>query len=169
MIRSPKTETTGRRFFVTGHGEAAMRPPWSTEQSIRENCTSCGTCVEACPEGILSAGPAGTPVIDFSENACSFCQKCVSACDEHVFASVENPPWDLKARIQNNCMLKLGISCQICADACLDEAMRFDMSHAPSGAILINTEACTGCGACLSVCPSGAISFKSVTTEAEYV
>lgn len=168
MTDSSEQRRSKRRSFFTGDREIVVRPPWSTEQSVKDNCTSCGACIEACPEGILVPGPAKTPIINFTENACSFCQKCVSVCDENVFSDVSDAPWALKANIQSNCMLKLGISCQICADACLDDALKFDMSQAPSGAMLIDQTACTGCGACLSVCPAGAIEFTSAHLEAEH-
>ncbi|MDE0589159.1 ferredoxin-type protein NapF [Halocynthiibacter sp. C4] len=155
-----RTETVGRRGFLTGRGEAQLRPPWATEESIRESCTSCGACISACPEAILIEGPAKTPTVDFSENACTFCRKCADACEEGVFGDTSEAPWNLIATIQNSCMLNIGVSCQICSDACMDDALRFSYLPQPSGKIEINTEACTGCGACISVCPNGAIELR---------
>jgi ferredoxin-type protein NapF len=159
----PASEINGtqRRLFVTGKCEAIQRPPWTTELRVKESCTSCGNCIEVCPEAILVKGPANTPTLDFALGACTFCQKCVEACDEDVFADNATPPWDLKASIKGNCMLSHGISCQICSDACLDEALTFDLSHLPSGRMDIKIDACTGCGACASVCPVDAIDLQT--------
>jgi ferredoxin-type protein NapF len=44
--------------------------------------------------------------------------------------------------------------------------LKFDYRGGPAGRILIDAEACTGCGGCLSVCPTGAITLISDKTEA---
>lgn len=169
MTRAFSARTTRRQFLRTGNKGEVQRPPWTDEERVKESCTSCGACISACPEAILIAGPAKTPIVDFSLGACSFCQNCVSACDENVFSDTSEPPWNLKAGIKNNCMLSNGISCQICADSCLEEALKFDLSHFPSGKMNIETEACTGCGACLSVCPINAIQIEPEIKGPEHV
>ena len=168
-MSSSAAKATRRRLFVTGKGDAFLRPPWTNEARVKENCTSCGACIAACPEAILVAGPANTPTVNFALGACSFCQKCVEACDEDVFFAATDQPWALKASIQGNCMLLHGISCQICADACLDEALKFDLSHFPSGRINIVDEACAGCGACATVCPVDAIHIQPETKGTQHV
>mgnify|MGYP002332841250 CR=1 FL=1 len=140
-----------------------MRPPWSSEQSIHDGCTSCGACLKACPESILVPGPAGTPKVDFSRGGCIFCGDCAEVCPEvgTIFAPRNDHPWSaqggLVAQINDGCMLSLGISCQICTDSCEVEALRLDLSVRPVGRIVLDTDACTGCGACVETCPEQAI------------
>lgn len=140
-----------------------IRPPWSTEARVRENCTSCGDCLSACPEGILIAGRAGTPFVQLNGGYCSFCGKCADACVEGVFADRSEAPWALVAQIEIGCLLHQGVSCQSCTDACDDEAIRLDYRAGHVGAIEINAAACTGCGACIGVCPTRAISLSPLT------
>lgn len=153
-----------------GHAarNGALRPPWSTEASVRAACTSCGDCVGACPEGILVPGPAGTPVIDFGLGACTFCEGCARACSEAVF-DLARPPWDLVATLDRSCFLTSGISCRSCTDACDTGALRFDLGARPVGRIAVDADACTGCGACVGICPAGAISVASRAPAPEAV
>ncbi|MEO1249488.1 MAG: ferredoxin-type protein NapF, partial [Pseudomonadota bacterium] len=123
-----------------------------------EFCTSCGDCVSACPEQILATGPAGTPVVDFTKGPCTFSYACADACERSVFAARQSVPWDAQVSIANTCLLTGGVSCQSCTDACDDAALRFDFRSGLAGSILIDLDRCTGCGACVSICPVDAIS-----------
>lgn len=140
--------------------KAAQRPPWTDELAVRDNCTSCGDCIRACPEAILFNGPAGTPVLDFNAGACTFCGKCASACDESVYADISDPPWNLVAGVGAACLLHQGVSCRTCTDVCETRALRFDLRERPVGAISVDLDACTGCGACISICPVSAITLQ---------
>lgn len=138
--------------------DGSVRPPWSTEHSIRASCTSCGDCIRSCPEGILQPGPVGTPVVDFAIGACTFCKACGEACGEEVF-DLDTLPWNLRAEIRSSCLLNAGVSCRSCTDACDSSALRFDLRARTVGRIAVQREACTGCGACLATCPVGAIAL----------
>lgn len=138
----------------------AVRPPWTSEARIRKSCTSCGDCIRACPEGILIAGRAGTPLVSFDAGLCTFCGECASACEESVFGELTGQPWTLKADIDQSCLLNSGVSCQSCTDACDDQALTFDMRGGLVGQIRVTTDNCTGCGACVSVCPADAIAVR---------
>lgn len=139
---------------------APMRPPGTDETRIRAHCTSCGECIRACPEAILIPGPARTPVVDFSRGGCTFCNACSEACDEAVFDDRSEQPWGQIAVIGEGCLLTAGISCQTCTDACDAEALTFDLSVRPVGAVRIDASGCTGCGFCLSACPVSAIKIS---------
>lgn len=143
-----------------------LRPPWSTEARIRKNCTSCGDCIRVCPEAILIAGPAGTPAVDFKNGACTFCGKCAEACSESVFQDSDAEPWAMMATVSSTCLLKAGISCQSCTDACDEMALRFDMRAGLVGEIDVMQEKCTGCGACVATCPVQAIQVKPLAAGA---
>ena len=141
-------------------GPASLRPPWTNEARIREHCTSCGDCIRACPEAILIAGRAGTPVVSFEAGSCIFCGECARACDEAVFGDPSGQPWTAKADLAPSCLLNAGISCQTCTDACDDQALTFDMRGGLVGQIRVWADQCTGCGACVSVCPADAIAVR---------
>lgn len=136
--------------------DGSVRPPWSTEPRIRDACTSCGDCLRACPEGILRPGRAGTPVVDFDLGACTFCKACAEACPEDVF-DLTDRAWTLAVEIRAACLLNSGVHCRSCTDACDTAALRFDLSAGAVGRIAVDPGACTGCGACLPVCPVSAI------------
>ena len=144
-----------------------LRPPWTSENQVRQHCTSCGDCIAACPESILVVGPAGTPAVDFSQNACTFCGACAEACKEDVFGAIHELPWALVARIGADCFLKRGIACRSCTDVCDERAIRFDVRGGLVGAVNVRDADCTGCGACVGTCPADAITlFDNSTQEA---
>lgn len=154
-----------RRSLLGGRDQAApdkhVRPPWTNQSRVQEFCTSCGDCIGACPEGILQSGPAGTPVINFSVGPCTFCYACADACEQPVFDARLSVPWDARVTISQTCLLTDGVSCQSCTDACDDSALRFDFTSGIAGSIDVDQSRCTGCGACVSVCPVDAISVST--------
>ena len=152
------TDVSPRESVTQFARDGGLRPPWSTEERIRAHCTSCNACISACPEAILRNGPAGTPVVDFSIEACTFCQACADACPEDVF-DLTAAPWAVIAEIQPGCLLNAGVSCRSCTDACETAALRFDLRAGPVGRVGVDAADCTGCGACVGMCPVGAIAI----------
>lgn len=148
-----------------GWRKGAQRPPWTDEAAVRNNCTSCGACISACPEKILLVGPAGTPALDFNRGACTFCGACAEACEDAVFRNTDEQPWTLVAGIGDACLLRKGVSCRSCTDMCDERALRFDLRAGPVGAIEVNAASCTGCGACVSTCPTDAITLEPISTR----
>ena len=47
--------------------------------------------------------------------------------------------------------------CLVCGEHCAAEAIRFPRAAFAMAAPSLNLMACTGCGACVSRCPAGAI------------
>jgi len=137
-----------------------QRPPWTTEARIREHCTSCKACIAVCPGAILFEGPAGTPKLDFGAGACTFCGACADACEETVFFDRTELPWALVATLGAGCLLNSGVSCRTCTDVCDERALRFDLRARPVGRIDVDIDACTGCGACVGICPTSAITLN---------
>ena len=160
----------GRRAFLGIRslrvaGPAAIRPPWSSARSIADHCTHCGDCIAACPEQILVADRDGAPAVDFSRGGCTFCGACADSCTAPVFDRDRAPPWQLSIAISDRCLPRHGILCESCRDACGDGAIRFARVAGKTPGPDIQRDRCTGCGACVSVCPQSAISLA--VTEAD--
>lgn len=143
-------------------GLNAIRPPWANLANFLQKCTACNACISACEMQILKKGAGGYPEVDFSlgRKECSFCQECVKACEYDVFRQVSETAWQHKVEIGNGCLTQMGVECRSCEDSCEMRAIRF--KRVPSGISMpmLNTENCNGCGACLSSCPSDAITIK---------
>ena len=75
-------------------------------------------------------------------------------------ASVDNTK-PLVAMIGNKCMALDGIACQICGDICDPRAIKFFWTSKKVPMPQIDEASCTGCGDCLPICPTGAISLKN--------
>ena len=159
MYDQGPTCSESRRIARRG---GALRPPWTNEATVRNNCVSCGACIRACPEAILIEGPARTPVVNFHQGECTFCAACADACPEPVFRDTTTTPWLIKARISDQCLLMRGVECRSCTDMCEPRALRFDLRVRPLGAITLDNDACTGCGACVAACPVSAITIQPI-------
>jgi len=158
--------TINRAQFLRGDlrgGRQGIRPPWAKpEADFTERCERCGDCLSRCPQGILVKGSGGFPVVDFSLGPCTFCRACVEACRHQAFeapASAGNSPWQLEVSITDACLSLKGIVCRSCGDACETAAIRFHLRTGGRSAPQVIDSLCTGCGECLAVCPSRAISI----------
>ena len=151
-----------RRQFLTARPNrpaAEFRPPWTDERLLASRCTGCGGCIAACGERILEPGAGGLPRVSFNGGECTFCGACAAACDEGAFLADLAKPWPVTVVMANTCLLSAGIACGLCTDACAQTALRLDLSVRPVGAIHIDADACTGCGACLSACPNKSLAL----------
>ena len=137
----------------------SLRPPWSRESTVLDQCISCGDCIAACPESILQPGPGKTPVVNFAKGPCTFCKQCADACGHDVFNTAQ-APWKISADITADCLLNKSVACRACTDTCDTRALRFKLQAGTVGSISIDASQCTGCGACASVCPVDAIAFS---------
>ena len=66
-------------------------------------------------------------------------------------------PW--KAAVSEACLAQSGVQCRACEDFCEPRALRFRLALGGRATPQIDLETCTGCGACVEPCPSGAISL----------
>ncbi|WP_282607932.1 ferredoxin-type protein NapF [Pelagibius sp. Alg239-R121] len=168
---SGKTSNTApieRRSFLRGRFKkpketVKIRPPWTDEARIAEACTACGDCVRACPEGIIVRSENATPEVDFSAGECSFCGACADACQEPVFWERQALPWELSLAITETCLVKKGVYCRSCGDACAERAITFQPKIGGEAEIEFVQSNCTGCGACVSTCPVNATSLSPTT------
>ncbi|WP_077339566.1 ferredoxin-type protein NapF [Pseudocolwellia agarivorans] len=165
-----------RNFFnvTKENSKPAIRLPYVINEKVfTDNCTQCEECINVCPEKIIVKGDGGFPEIDFSKGECTFCDKCVDACKEALFTQVEDEkPWDLAIEIKANCLAKNQVYCLSCQDNCETEAISFTYISESTPQPQISLDSCTGCGACVAVCPQTAIElspkneFLNLTGEA---
>lgn len=141
-----------------------MRPPWAlSELPFLEACTKCDECISVCPESIIKKGGGGFPVVDFSGGECTFCKACVESCEYEAFTDPTFAgPWSHTAVVLACCLPRKGIACQSCQDSCEVGAISFTPRLGGPSLPDIDTDTCTGCGACFAVCPSSAINFNQL-------
>ncbi|MBP2302187.1 ferredoxin-type protein NapF [Azospirillum picis] len=150
-----------RRGFLRGRPQTApepIRPPWSRPGRFADLCTRCGACADACPEAILHRGDGGYPQVDFARGECSFCGACADACTEPVFDR-SLPAWSLRPAVAPSCLAARRVVCRSCQDACPESAIRFIPAAGGAAVARIADDACTGCGACVAACPTGAVTL----------
>jgi ferredoxin-type protein NapF len=154
-----------RRQFLRGDlagRTAPLRPPWAlAEPAFLAACTRCGDCVRACPQGILAL-VRGYPEVSFARAECTFCGKCREACAPRALRGAEGaPPWRLLALIGERCMTLRDVVCRSCGDACGEAAIRFFPRLGGAARPEVQADRCSGCGACISACPAGAVTMAA--------
>jgi ferredoxin-type protein NapF len=134
------------------------RPPWAlAEAAFRDVCTRCGDCVAACPEQILALARDGWPTRLLQAGECTWCGDCERACGPRALNLEQRPASTLLATIGPGCLTADGIVCQGCRDACPERALEFVPARV--AAPRLRPDRCSGCGACVPVCPTGAIAL----------
>ncbi|PND37574.1 ferredoxin-type protein NapF [Paucibacter aquatile] len=152
----------GRRFlFRPSMARAAVqRPPGAVaEPAFLASCTRCDACIKACPAGVIRRGDGGFPEMDFRSAGCDACGACIPACT----VSALRPPLlfrDWQAQIGAQCLAQQGVECRVCGEACDAAAIRFRPRLGGVAQPEVSPSACTACGACVGVCPSGAVSMR---------
>lgn len=157
-----------RQLFCRGRPEHVVpRLPWLDSRRFLAQCTACGACVEACPEGIISRRRGDLPAIDFTRGGCTFCGRCADACPESLFTPSAGVAWPHSISIGEKCLTRQGVVCQSCRDVCEANAIAFPPRLAAVAQPRLDTTRCTSCGACTGICPVDAIGWirddRSVT------
>lgn len=154
--RRPRADGERRGLLA---GAPPLAPPWTDAARLLEHCTGCGACAEACPQQIIAIERGTRPVLAF-DAPCTFCAACAEACPEEVFDLTRDPPWQAVAVIGEGCLEPQGIGCRACEDACEARALRARPQLGGTALMQVDTDACTGCGACVPVCPVAAIDIR---------
>ncbi|UUM32586.1 ferredoxin-type protein NapF [Vibrio japonicus] len=153
-----------RRFFTRNQmDESTIRLPWLAEpERFIDLCTRCGKCAGNCETKIITKGDGGFPTVDFGVDECTFCYRCAEACPEPLFLSKEEKPWDAKATINGSCLANNNVECRSCGDTCDTMAITFKLEIGKVAQPNIDIDECTGCGACVSVCPTSSINVSNL-------
>jgi ferredoxin-type protein NapG len=153
-------------------GDNWIRPPFAeAERDFLINCTRCDKCIAACEFDVLFKLPgdlphpaAGTPAMDLLNHGCHMCDgwPCVAACEPDALRQPPSTnsaaPKFARAEIDTEqCLPYQGPECGACADSCLLEG---GLEWRRGGRPVINSEICSGCGACREAC---IVSPKAVT------
>ncbi len=157
------SDTTRRGFFsvisqLFQEENTHIRPPYAVMDETFETCKTCDAmCLKVCEEKIIKRDPKGLPYLDFSRNGCSDCHKCLEACTPNVLNDSKRFI-QAKAHISSlSCLSHHETICFSCKEPCLDNAIVFEGMFHPT----IVSDKCTGCGYCVSVCPSTAITLAA--------
>ncbi|MBX9402617.1 ferredoxin-type protein NapF [Lysobacter sp. BMK333-48F3] len=157
-----------RRELLFGRAAsvAPLRPPWAlAESAFLEACTRCDACVDACPERVLARDAAGRPRFDPQLGECSFCGACAEACVPGALRrSAASAPWTLRALVSERCLGDQGVVCRSCEEACPELAVLRPRGR--HGGVAVDADRCSGCGACIGVCPAGALRLQAATETA---
>lgn len=150
-----------RQFLGMGRNNKSVpvRPPWAMDESLfLDACSRCGDCLKACPESILiTEGPEGYPVVDFSLGECTFCGDCVNICPTNALSRSLPYPWMVKAQISDRCLPMQQVICTTCGEQCDAKAITFSPQIGAVSQPELNRDVCSGCGACVAPCPVQAI------------
>lgn len=156
-----------RRQFLRGDlrgSRVGIRPPWALpEAAFTARCTRCDDCIAACPASLIVRGSGGYPEMDFGRGGCTFCSECVAACKAGAFrpqAAGSLTAWAQRAAIGAGCLAARGVVCRACGDHCEARAIRFRLAPAGRSFAQVDLGRCTGCGACVGVCPVQAVTMQ---------
>ncbi len=163
--------------------ETRLTPPGSlSARHFAQHCTACQLCVSACPNGVLR--PSGEwltvmqPEMSYERGYCRpECTRCSQVCPTGAIKPIDRAE---KSAIQighavwvrKNCVpLTDGVECGNCARHCPAGAISMVPSDPGDELSLkipvVDTERCTGCGACENLCP--ARPFSAIYVEGHSV
>ncbi|WP_456480755.1 4Fe-4S dicluster domain-containing protein [Nautilia sp.] len=134
-------------------------PPYYDKKEDFIKCSNCESkdCLNACNEKIIKIQNE-KPVLDFSNSGCTFCDECATVCKSGVL-SLPYKKNKINAEMIINpqkCIAWNQTICFLCQEVCEEFAIIYRGMLNP----VIDTEKCTGCGFCISVCPTDAIEIK---------
>lgn len=152
-----------RTLLRAGTPRAVVRPPGAIDEArFLDRCSRCNDCIAACPEHILVRADGGFPERDWQRGECTFCGDCAAACQSQALLPLPQQPWPWRALIGENCLAVHGVTCQSCREVCPENAIRF---HPGVARPALNPAQCSGCGACIGVCPVSAIAMQHAVPE----
>lgn len=154
---SPSVDRSRRALLRGASPAVVVRPPGAVDEArFAERCTRCNACIAACSENLLVRAEAGFPERDWQRGECTFCNECIASCETGALLPLLQQPWPWRAAIGDGCLALHGVTCQSCRDVCPHSAIRFSPGNPRP---VLDPARCSGCGACVGVCPVAAITM----------
>jgi len=157
---------------VKDHEINIIRPPAALESiKLYSVCTRCGSCIKACPTRILTEDVRFTPGfltprVTFLNGYClETCNRCSVVCPSGAITLFRV---EAKSQIRmglaeiktKDCLLASLKECDRCKAVCPYNAVEIGSVDNSNLMIpFISNEKCTGCGACMVICPTACISI----------
>ncbi len=173
LMLEAKRVKDGIEAVASGSGSFAalpVTPPGARSRTeFLNRCTSCGLCIDHCPQKVLrpSTGEYGVlrtlhPVMDFDMSWCLYdCTRCSRVCPTgalHPLTASEKHHTRIgyARTVRDYCISFTGESkCGACSRRCPTEAITMAPAKDGKGPYpVVNRDLCIGCGACQYVCPA---------------
>ena len=134
-------------------------PPGAGKRSVFERtCVGCELCVKNCPGECLRPSMKlktfGQPEMDFTKGHCILgCTTCATVCPAQALEKLDeetklNTHVGVAVWKVDRCLRTTEqVACQACVRKCPVQAI-----HDVKGVLVVDAEACLGCGACEHVC-----------------
>ena len=179
-----KTAGTGSMMFWIQACSKQSTSPLHSASICQNICTGCGDCAQVCPEDAVMLEADSRFVIHM--DLCTECGDCIASCEYNAI-QVAQVEYELNSEScvgcgecitvceqEGNCIFwerdyyKVRGKCKPdrcqhqCATICPENAISVVNDQA-----VIDSEKCTRCGKCISVCPFGAVNPAHVYMEQE--
>lgn len=125
-------------------------------------CIGFGDCMRACPFDAIHMDERGLPVVDLDK--CTGCGICVRECPRGQISLLAMLPEKAPVIVRCNAHDKVKARKANCGMACIackkcERACPSDAIHVIDMLAVVDYDKCTGCGACVEVCPQHCINL----------